>query len=80
MNGQGTWQFMSANLVEDASAVHTFQDDLESSFWLLLWAALMYTHSSLLIKQRSKFIRVGRRDEAERSSLTDHTQIPWFPR
>ena len=48
---------MSANLVEDASAVHTFQDDLESLFWLLLWATLMYTHSSLSIEQHSKFIR-----------------------
>ncbi|KIM52044.1 hypothetical protein SCLCIDRAFT_142086, partial [Scleroderma citrinum Foug A] len=43
----GTWQFMSANLVKDASAVHTFQDDLESSFWLLLWTAIMFTQSSL---------------------------------
>jgi len=57
MNRQGTWQFRSANLVEDASAVHTFQDDLESSFWLLLWTALMYTQSSLSIKRRRKFIR-----------------------
>ncbi|KIM55285.1 hypothetical protein SCLCIDRAFT_134968, partial [Scleroderma citrinum Foug A] len=39
----GTWPFMSANLVEDASVVHMFQDDLESSFWLLLWVALMFT-------------------------------------
>ena len=52
MNGQGTWQFMSANLVEDASAVHTFQDDLESSFWLLLWAAhpdqntILFSHTA----------------------------------
>ncbi|KIM63813.1 hypothetical protein SCLCIDRAFT_116499, partial [Scleroderma citrinum Foug A] len=43
----GIWQFMSANLVEDASAVHTFQDDLESLFWLLLWTAIMFTQSSL---------------------------------
>ena len=56
MNGQGTWQFMSANLVKDASAVHTFQDDLESSFWLLLWTAIMFTQSSLSIEHRSKFI------------------------
>ena len=42
---------MSANLIEDASVVHTFQDDLESLFWLLLWAAITYTHSSLSIEQ-----------------------------
>ncbi|KIM50480.1 hypothetical protein SCLCIDRAFT_78195, partial [Scleroderma citrinum Foug A] len=43
----GTWPFMLANLIEDASVVHTFQDDLESSFWLLLWAAFMFTPLSL---------------------------------
>ena len=48
---------MSANLIEDASAVHTFQDDLESSFWLLLWAALMFTQSSLALEDLSKFIQ-----------------------
>ncbi|KAL4064036.1 hypothetical protein J3A83DRAFT_4068790, partial [Scleroderma citrinum] len=38
--GQGTWQFMSVNLIKNHSANHTFQDDLESSFWVLLWTAL----------------------------------------
>ncbi|KAI6038782.1 hypothetical protein EDC04DRAFT_2569233, partial [Pisolithus marmoratus] len=32
----GTWQFMSAHLIEDTSAFHTFWDDLESMFWVLL--------------------------------------------
>jgi len=57
MNRQGTWQFMSANLIEDASAVHTYQDDLESSFWVLLWTAIMFTRSSLSKDGLSKFIR-----------------------
>ena len=48
---------MSANLIEDASAVHTFQDDLESSFWLLLWATFMFTPSSLSLVDRTKFVR-----------------------
>ncbi|KIM65570.1 hypothetical protein SCLCIDRAFT_47424, partial [Scleroderma citrinum Foug A] len=52
----GTWPFMSASLIEDPQATHTYQDDLESSFWLLLWTTLMYTQSSLSIEQRSKFI------------------------
>ena len=47
---------MSANLVEDASAVHTFQDDLESSFWLLLWAAFMFMPLSLSLVDCTKFI------------------------
>ncbi|KIM57109.1 hypothetical protein SCLCIDRAFT_131100 [Scleroderma citrinum Foug A] len=52
----GTWPFMSANLVEDASAVHTFQDDLESSFWLLLWATFMFMPLSLSLVDCTKFI------------------------
>jgi len=48
---------MSANLVEDADAVHTYQDDLESSFWVLLWTAIMFSWSSLSKDGRSKFIR-----------------------
>ncbi|KIM56430.1 hypothetical protein SCLCIDRAFT_80630, partial [Scleroderma citrinum Foug A] len=43
----GTWQFMSARLVENKGAMHTFRDDLESSFWVLLWTVLMYCQSSL---------------------------------
>ncbi|KIK14201.1 hypothetical protein PISMIDRAFT_78945, partial [Pisolithus microcarpus 441] len=45
----GTWQFMSACLVEDVSAFHTFWDDLESAFWVLLWTALMFSKSSLSV-------------------------------
>ena len=56
-NGQGTWPFMSANLVEDASAAHMFQDDLESSLWLLLWTTIMFTQLLLSIERRSKFMR-----------------------
>ncbi|KAI6043275.1 hypothetical protein EDC04DRAFT_2519824, partial [Pisolithus marmoratus] len=43
----GSWQFMSACLVEDASATHTLKDDLESSFWVLLWMVIMFSESSL---------------------------------
>ena len=56
-NGQDTWPFMSANLVEDGNAIHMYQDDLESSLWLLLWTTIMYTQSSLSIEQRSNFIQ-----------------------
>ena len=56
-NGQGTWPFMSTNLVEDGNAIHTYQDDLESSLWLHLWTTIMYTQSSLSIEQCSKFIQ-----------------------
>ncbi|KAI5983045.1 hypothetical protein EDD15DRAFT_2376936 [Pisolithus albus] len=53
----GTWQFMSAHLVKDASATHTFKDDLESSFWVLLWTVVMFSKSSFSIEERSNFIR-----------------------
>jgi len=54
---QGTWQFMSARLIQNRSAIHTFRDDLESSFWVLLWTALMYSETSLSIEECSNFIR-----------------------
>ena len=54
---QGTWQFMSAHLIENKGAMHTFRDDLESSFWVLLWTVLMYCQLSLSIKARSEFIQ-----------------------
>ncbi|KAG1785678.1 uncharacterized protein HD556DRAFT_1213926, partial [Suillus plorans] len=38
----GTWQFMSAYLIEHKYAIHTVKDDLESSFYVVLWTALMY--------------------------------------
>jgi len=48
---------MSACLIENKGATHTFQDDLESSFWVLLWTVLMYCQSSLSIEACSEFIR-----------------------
>ncbi|KAF9232709.1 hypothetical protein BU15DRAFT_54716 [Melanogaster broomeanus] len=53
----GTWQFMSAHLVEDSAALHTFVDDMESAFWVLLWTCLMFSKSTLSTERRSIFIR-----------------------
>lgn len=55
--GQGTWQFMSARLVEDRNAHHTYKDDLESAFWVLLWTAVMFSESSFSVDTRSEFIK-----------------------
>lgn len=41
---QGTWQFMSANLMKQG--VHTFLDDLESSLYVVLWVTLIYSEVS----------------------------------
>ncbi|KZT17991.1 hypothetical protein NEOLEDRAFT_1143936 [Neolentinus lepideus HHB14362 ss-1] len=43
----GTWQFISCNLLQHPTARHTLQDDLESSFWVLLYACLSLIPSSL---------------------------------
>lgn len=40
---QGTWQFMSAQLISQQGGAHEFVDDLESSIYVLLWVTLMYS-------------------------------------
>ncbi|KAF8232085.1 hypothetical protein L208DRAFT_1091706, partial [Tricholoma matsutake] len=42
----GTWQFMSARLVAQLDGVHSFQYDLESTIYVLLWMILMYSETS----------------------------------
>ncbi|KAG6379041.1 hypothetical protein JVT61DRAFT_11471 [Boletus reticuloceps] len=54
----GTWQFMSTHLMEDVGVHHIFLDDLESSFWMLLWTALlMFSQSKLDTKSLVSFIK-----------------------
>jgi RIO-like serine/threonine protein kinase fused to N-terminal HTH domain len=43
---QGTWQFMSSRLISQSNPQHNFQDDLESSLYVLLWMILMYSEVS----------------------------------
>ncbi|TFK45361.1 hypothetical protein OE88DRAFT_1812599 [Heliocybe sulcata] len=43
----GTWQFVSHSLLQDPSKMHTLQDDLESSFWTLLYTSLHLIPCSL---------------------------------
>ncbi|TFK45367.1 hypothetical protein OE88DRAFT_1218567 [Heliocybe sulcata] len=42
-----TWQFVSYQLLINPSKTHTLQDDLQSSFWTLLYTALKFIPSSL---------------------------------
>ncbi|KZT19627.1 hypothetical protein NEOLEDRAFT_1039253, partial [Neolentinus lepideus HHB14362 ss-1] len=42
----GTWQFISHALLQDPTKKHTIQDDLESSFWTVLWTLLHYIPST----------------------------------
>ncbi|KAG2124763.1 hypothetical protein BD769DRAFT_1291472, partial [Suillus cothurnatus] len=41
----GTWQFMSGYLVQNQNAPHVVEDDLESSLYIVLWAALKYSRT-----------------------------------
>ena len=43
---QGTWQFMSAALINQKGVQHNFKDDIESSIYVLLWVILMYSEVS----------------------------------
>lgn len=54
---QGTWQFMSVNLMTNTRAEHTFVDDLESIFWVLLWTCIVYSESALSINGWTRFIQ-----------------------
>ncbi|KZT19671.1 hypothetical protein NEOLEDRAFT_1141819 [Neolentinus lepideus HHB14362 ss-1] len=47
----GTWQFISHALLQNPTKKHTIQDDLESSFWILLWTFLHYIPSTLQTSQ-----------------------------
>ncbi|KZT19666.1 hypothetical protein NEOLEDRAFT_1077449, partial [Neolentinus lepideus HHB14362 ss-1] len=43
----GTWQFISHALLQHPTKKHSIEDDLESSFWTLLWTLLHYVPSNL---------------------------------
>ncbi|KAG2088560.1 uncharacterized protein F5147DRAFT_658678 [Suillus discolor] len=53
----GTWQFMSAHLVQNRDARHDVEDDLESSLYVVLWIALMYTETHLTPPVRSLLVK-----------------------
>jgi hypothetical protein len=40
---QGTWQFISAELLRDPQRIQTIEDDRESAIHVLTWLALRYT-------------------------------------
>jgi len=42
---------MSAALVSDPTVPQTFVDDLESAFYVILWLVLMYTDSSMTVRE-----------------------------
>ncbi len=47
---------MAAELVEDPSILHTFEHDLESVFWVLLWMTLLYMKTTWDVGRRSSFL------------------------
>jgi hypothetical protein len=48
---------MSAALVMNKAAPHTFVDDLESVLYVILWLVLMYSPSSMTVEQRTAFVQ-----------------------
>ncbi|GJE94212.1 hypothetical protein PsYK624_103800 [Phanerochaete sordida] len=38
----GTWQFMSIRVLQNPDVRHIAEDDVESSYWVLLWVALKW--------------------------------------
>jgi hypothetical protein len=51
------WQFMSVALVKDRNALHTFVDDIESFFYVILWLSLIYSPSSMSPSDCTAFIQ-----------------------
>jgi hypothetical protein len=48
---------MFAALVKNKQAPHTFVNDLESFFYVILWLVLMYSASSLMTEERTAFMQ-----------------------
>ena len=53
---QGTWQFISTRLLECPGSKHTLTDDLESHFFVLMWAALHWIEHDKAGEIDMKFI------------------------
>jgi hypothetical protein len=56
---QGTWQFISAMLLEDPKACHILADDLESFLHVLSWVALQYMPHGLAPGALSSLLQDG---------------------
>jgi len=48
---------MSAALVMNNGAPHTFVDDLESVLYVIIWLVLMYSPNSMTVEQRTAFVQ-----------------------
>jgi hypothetical protein len=48
---------MSAALVKNNDAPHTFVDDLESVLYVIIWLVLMYSPNSMAVEQRTAFVQ-----------------------
>ncbi|KAG1749181.1 hypothetical protein EDD22DRAFT_785472, partial [Suillus occidentalis] len=53
---KGTWQFMSAHLIKNIYAIHSVEDDLKSSLYVILWTALMFKESYMTSVDQTQFI------------------------
>ncbi|KAH7887107.1 hypothetical protein F5I97DRAFT_1106621 [Phlebopus sp. FC_14] len=54
----GTWQFMSAALLQDAEKRHELQDDLESFVHVLAWTTVRYVRNRMSPDQRRVYLKM----------------------
>ncbi|KAH7890331.1 hypothetical protein F5I97DRAFT_1963927 [Phlebopus sp. FC_14] len=52
----GTWQFMSAALLQDPKKRHELQDDLESFMHVLAWSVVRYVENKLTADDRRNYL------------------------
>ncbi|KAH7886496.1 hypothetical protein F5I97DRAFT_1926749 [Phlebopus sp. FC_14] len=52
----GTWQFMSAALLQDPEKRHELQDDLESFMHVLAWSVVRYVENKLTADDRRNYL------------------------
>ena len=48
---------MAAALVENSETPHTLEHDLESAFWVLIWAIVSYMPTSMGEEECSNFLK-----------------------
>jgi hypothetical protein len=48
---------MSASLVMNNNAPHTFVDDLELVLYVIIWLVLMYSPNSMTVEQHTAFMQ-----------------------
>ncbi|KAG2059152.1 hypothetical protein BDR06DRAFT_874628 [Suillus hirtellus] len=77
---KGTWQFLSAFLIEHKYAIHSVKDDLESSFYVVLWTTLKYKEIYMDIVHQTSLItqvfKTNPRSSSKANWLIGRSNLP----